>query len=133
MAKAQRSYKGWVRSVIYNLREYFLLTQWQIDIVWEKTQDTEGLLATIGTDHTYYKATLFITPLFHEIYKSGDKRKCVETLVHEFSHILTDPLYDLAIRAVTNQTADHLESVREQWTQHIAVVILRNLPKYIYQ
>jgi len=133
MIKAQRSYKGWVRSVVYNLRQYFFLDQWRIELVWEKTQEKEGLVASINADHSYYKATLFIAPLFQEWYKNGEKNKCIETLVHEFCHILTDPLYDLAIPAATNHTASHLEATREQWTQHIAVVILRNLPKYIYQ
>lgn len=133
MVKAQRSYKGWVRSVVCNLREYFFLDQWQIELVWEKTQEKEGLVASISTDHTYYKATIFIAPLLQTMYKRGDINRCVETLVHEFCHILTDPLYDLAIPVVTHHTHPHLETTREQWTQHIAVVILRNLPKYVYQ
>lgn len=66
------------------------------------------------------------------MYEKKDYEAIIQCLAHEHSHILTDPLYTIAINGVTNTSAEFLEEVRERQTQRITNLILPNIPKKFY-
>lgn len=130
-------YKNWVRSRIASLKDYFFMQEWSVDIIWESVAPTKtdgDSVASINTDHNYFQSTITIYPKFEELWIAGRIDKLVEVLVHEFSHVLTEPLYDMAWRSGTRGEAQTLAaSIREQQTQRVALVILRGLPKKFFK
>lgn len=134
--KATETYKNWVRRTVRNLLDYFFLSHWSIDLCWEKdfsnVDGNTGVVAHIDVSGNYYQAAIHMLPTAQDIYQDGDIDRLVLALVHEFCHILTEPLYEIAVHGVTSSCSNFLETVREQQTQHIAVIVMRNLPKKLY-
>jgi hypothetical protein len=133
MAKAKAdAYKNWVRKVVPQLREYFYLEAWHIDLVWETDDSSPGMVAHIDIDGNYLQAVIHMMPAARAMFEEPDTEKLAFCLVHEFSHILTDPLYDLAVRAVPESFSDFLTTIREQQTQRIALAVFRGIPEELY-
>jgi len=137
MAKAKAdAYKDWVRAVVPRLREYFYLEAWHIDLVWEEDDSSaggcSGVIAHIDINDSYLQAVIHMMPASREMFDDGDTEKLAFCLVHEFSHILTEPLYKVAVDATTNASANFLETIREQQTQRIALAVFRGIPEELY-
>lgn len=124
-------YKNWIKSRVAFLREYFLMNEWSVDIIWEtkgNSEHEEGI-ASINTDHRYLQASITVYPRAEELWTQGRLDKLSEMLVHEFSHVLTEPLFEIAWRSGTRGEANtFLTDIREQQTQRTALVIKRGLP-----
>ena len=123
-------YKDFVRKTVRELTEYFNLSDWNGAIRWElpAEKDEQTVAACIEINDKYLYATLYIGPALKKYWDNHDWVNFIDLLVHEFSHILTEPLYDIAIDAVTNTSRKFLEEVRERQTQRITVLILKGLP-----
>ena len=80
--------------------------------------------AAIRIDPTYLNFDVQISRQVFEAYKKKDWFFIGSMFVHEFSHLLTEPIYLLAVSAVTNNEVKHLEDIRERQTQRVANVIL---------
>ena len=57
----------------------------------------------------------------------------MSALVHELVHIHTDRMYKFAYEMVPNMMIDHLEEIRENETQCIAVAIMNLIPEKQYK
>lgn len=90
------------------------------------------IAAKIRIDDRYLNFRISFYPLVAKLYKEGNYRRIAEITVHEFAHILTEPLYRQAINAQTNMSGEMLEEIRERQTQRMTNVIITNLPKSIY-
>jgi hypothetical protein len=137
MAKAKAdAYKDWVRAVVPKLREYFYLEAWHIDLVWEDDDEVidgrSGTVMHISINGDYLQAVLHMMPAARTMFDDADIEKLAFCLVHEFSHILTEPLYDIARGAVPAASSDFLQTIREQQTQRIALAVFRGIPEELY-
>lgn len=112
------------------------MNEWTIDIIWDsEPRDLDGkdCVASINTDHRYLQANITIYPRAAKLWEEKRIDKLVEVLVHEFSHVLTEPLYEVAWRNGCRGEADtFLTDIREQQTQRTALVIKRGLPARFY-
>lgn len=132
--KYPATFRRHIRKLSWHIQKEFCLREWDIDIHYmlEPKDGRPGVAAEIRTDHTYFNATITIYPRLLEYWKDTDGLETIkETLVHEFCHILTDPLYKVAIDSVSNSGQEFLETLREQQTQHIANIVKDSIPNII--
>lgn len=128
-----KSYKSWVRNLVAELKEYFFLHDWVITLAWGDESEDPECVANIRTDSGYSQALITVFPLAETLWKEGDINQLVMSFVHEFCHVLTDPIYKAGNEPYTKQTQNFIEEIRERQTQKTAVIILRNLPKKFYK
>lgn len=121
-------YKKYVERQLLNLKRLMFLHEYTHSISWGCSKEKE-CGAHIDTNSTYLKFHLCIHKNAHELYENGDKYACMNLLVHEMCHVLTEPLYLFSIGAATNMTQPMLEEIRERQTQRIANVVMALLDK----
>lgn len=128
--KYPATFKRYIRNVCNQLRIQFFCGEFELEIKFEDEKD--HVVAAIRSDFKYLRLTVFVHPPVLRMYRANEFKEIGEALTHEFSHILTDPIYFIAIDAVNNSTQKFLEETRERQTQRIANIIFPNIPKRIY-
>jgi len=101
------------------------LREWRAEIGFCKDEDSDGAAATCSITEVYLTAHIILFPSVARYWKDRRWDLIDEVLVHELSHLLTEPLYRIALDAVTNTSKKFLEDVRERQTQRIAQVVLK--------
>lgn len=130
---ADEQYKDWVRNLTERLKKYFFLNEWTILLEWLDESSSKGTAAEISINTRYLYATIEVCPPVRLMWDNDKIEDVVETIVHEFSHILTEPLYEVACDGIAPASSDFLEKIREQQTQRTALIILRGLPKKFFK
>ena len=138
--RRKKDYWTFVNDITSYLKEHFYLHAWTIHVVSMK-QVAEGsnfenrsgdmVIASMGSDGTYMDATLRLYPSAHKKWKDGKYEALGRILVHEFCHVLTDPLYVIATEGVSRREGPNLEHVRENATQHMANIVWPGIDKSI--
>lgn len=130
------SMKAYVKRVSKKLKEHYYLHEYDLTLVFHKEPckehdgaENRGVVASINVDLMYLNITINIFPRFVEAYKEGGYDKCLEALTHEFAHVITEPLYKLAIDCQSNQTGKTLEEVRERQTQRVTNLVMIHLSR----
>jgi len=107
------------------IREYLRLDEWEADIVFYDF-DKEDILAEICILESYLHCIIRVNEeLTAKIIKENETEKLIDGLIHEFIHIIIDPLYRLAIDAQNNSTMPFLEEKREQAVCRVTGIILK--------
>lgn len=78
-------------------------------------------------DQTYLAADVYLNKSMRKYYKELRYEKVQQVVAHELAHVLTEPVYKVAINAVSNQTVDMLEAEREKLTERVARIALQVL------
>ncbi len=136
------AYRAFCRKLIREMQSTMYFHNYNIDIRYQKKPKEHGkevqfkpvapdhcVTADIVTDHRYYSATINLYPNTHDMWLNGDKYKVAQVIVHELCHILTDPLYKIAVDSVTNTNGKYVEDIREQTTQQISNICMDLLQK----
>lgn len=138
--KKVEKFEEWCDRVLTLLRNVFYVKEYEWKLRFNKEGDTKqeqgysnSTAAYITIDVKYLNYAVTIFPVVKEKYERGDYRGCFGILVHEMSHIYTEPLYLFAIDAVTNTSKEYLETVREQQTQRIAGCVQELVPYAKYK
>lgn len=128
------TYTAWVENRISFLKAYFFLHAWRIMVVYrESDHDCPDAVFEIDVDSRYLNATVYVFPIAQKFWDDPSLRKLGEFLVHEFSHTLHDPLYDLALKQVAPAVREGLIEIVEQQTQKTSRIIAQGLPKAFYR
>lgn len=138
--RKKKSYWEFTDEIVKYLKKHFYLHAWYIHVVQmtaNKGVDNCGgdgltVIASMGSDSTYMDATLRLYPLAKKKYKDGRYSELGADIVHEFCHILTDPLYRIAVDGVSRREGPNLEHVRENTTEMIATIIMPGIDKSIF-
>src|SRR5882762_145406 len=128
-------FEKWIVKTAETLKSYFYFDDWSLEFSWrelDEDHDNATTVFSISSDDSYQLIYLNIFPFAKVLWIEKDYNKLITGLVHEFCHVLTDPLYKFGINAASNQTGPFLENIRERWTQKIALVVLRSLPKKLW-
>lgn len=124
--------KTWVQTSVNNLKNYFYLNDWTIDLIWDEDDSDPGCAAAIRTDSRYLKAGIYIYPTLRQLWEKEDYETVKECLVHEFTHILLNPVMELANKSRSDATSDFYQEILEQQTQRTSLIIGRGIPKNIF-
>ena len=125
-----KSYHQFIDDIVTYLKSYFYLHAWYISVLYMKEgkiDDESEKIASMGSYEQYMDATLSLYPLANKMWKDGRYKKLTECIVHEFCHTITDPLYRIACKGVSQREGENLELVRELSTQKISVIALHGL------
>ena len=134
-AAERKVFRAWVAKTIRALRTYMYLDNWRVVQIWESepSKDEPNTAAHIDTDTRYFQAVLYLMPCLEEIYKEDGKPRVAEILTHELCHLITEPLYEMACDQSAPALRKHLNTVREQTTQMMAICVFRGIPENLYQ
>lgn len=108
-----------VRCKLY-LHEYRMFIRLDADAEFQNPES----MAEISICGTYLEFTVKLSERLRDWYKRGQLYNVVTVLVHELCHVLTEPLYVIAVDAVTNTSLKYLHDTRERQTQRICNVVL---------
>lgn len=130
------TYEKWCTAFVKNLSEHFNLAGWRVRLKFSATpkeseeRESEGCCwAEISSDAIYMQATITTYPKMKQTWKDGDVNRVVEALVHEFCHVLLDPMHEHALPFLSDSTRPMFSKMLENTTQRINAVVLNGLPK----
>jgi hypothetical protein len=104
------------------LVEYLALQDWEIDIHFmDSDSDTQGAGMDITIDISYLRALVRVYPIMGD----RDEKEIVETMAHELSHIITEPMYSMCNANVNPHLQPFVEEMREQETERIARIAMK--------
>jgi hypothetical protein len=132
--KLTQPYKQHVAKLVKYLREEMYLHEWDLTLKFAEhpKEEKDDCVADIHTDSKYLNATITFYPRNQAAFNRNDGKYILDTVVHELCHILTEPLYIIAINGITNTASEFLEEVRERQTQRITNIIIPFIPKSVY-
>lgn len=111
------------------VRSYMNLDEWESDIIFGEFGDFDEdnrVIAEIEIQESYLMCVIKINEvILSEIIKDGDTEKLKIAVVHEFCHIIIDPLYFMACDAQTNNTMKFLEKERERAVCRVSSMVLK--------
>jgi hypothetical protein len=137
-----KAYKKYISGICDELRTFFFCGEYRMDIVYVdeiplrggfKDQTSNSLAADIKIDPTYLNFTMRVSDFVLRKWEEKKYREIAEMLVHEFTHLLTEPLYLLALRGTSESQRDELEDVRERQTERTKNVLMCYLPESFYK
>lgn len=130
-----------IRAIGKELQWFFMLRDYDLKLTWHETQPTRETrfsshspedsvtAASIWVDLVYLSIDIQVAPALLDYWKLKSYTVVLNCMVHEFAHILTEPLYLIASQATSQQTRRELEDVRERQTERIAKIFMENLPR----
>lgn len=113
------------------LREEFYVHEREFDIKWineDENEDGKKTMAKIPIDNRYLTFTVEVYPAL-QVEWEKDKDYFLKVLIHEFSHLITEPLYTIAAKGISERESDFLEDIREQQTERIAIILAPYISK----
>ena len=130
--KLYARYKKHTSELCQFLRTELFCGEYLMDIEYSKEEKKSGesfVAGEIKIDTKYINFTVTFYPEHFRGYQAKNRHKFLATIVHEMCHLLTEPLYLLAIDGVTNRTLSYLEEVRERQTERIANAVFALIPE----
>ena len=129
MKKPSKEFKKFVRETLQEYTGIVGYRHYTVDILYmkeDKDRDGDFVGGEIEINPTYLRCDVSIFPVLERMYNDGEKERVKETLVHEMCHLITEPLYRIAIDYHNNKNIhpDTLEEIREQQTERIKNALL---------
>ena len=133
------SFQAHVHKLVELFRAKLHLHEWSYKLHFDvearkrQTKWAEGsVMAEISINPAYLRFDIGFSEEFREPFKAGQSYEVARTIMHELAHVITEPLYIIAVDAVTNTSNDFLLAEREKATERIANAVLSQLPKESY-
>ncbi len=136
--RPMKPYWTFVNDITYYLKDHFYLHSWTLHVLQVKNDKTSQndtnaeVIASMGSDDTYMDATLSLYPLAKRMWKERRCNSLGRAIVHEFCHVITDPLYKIACNGICRREGPGLEHTRENTTQHICNIVMPGIDKKIF-
>lgn len=141
MEKIKRLYpaqfRNYIKECCVYLRNFVFCGEYNMDIEYVSEPPTSKYhsgvaAASIRIDTTYLNFTITISDVVYNAYKQEDFDSVRSILVHEFCHLLTEPIYNIAVNSITNTSIEFLEQTRERQTQRITNLLIPRIPLEIF-
>lgn len=138
-----KKFKDHVRRVCVALKTISFTGEYMMNLCWHDTPDEKDredgekgeVVASITPDFRYLEFTIHIQPQLLEYWKdlqSGDE-KIGRALLHEFCHMLIDPVWHFGSRGMSKERWDQYTDIRERQTQRVAYALFDHLPKKLWK
>ncbi len=124
-------FKQFVRKLTCYLKSEMYLHEWTIDVLYME-DDYENRAGAIDIGQSYFEAKIKIYPLLYRLWKEGKHEEVARVITHELCHTLTEPLYYIAEKNVSEKEYTYVNHIREQQTQRIANILFPLIPKKYY-
>lgn len=135
-AKAEDKYVGYIKKLCEYFRRAVFAGEYKMDVAvdCELGENAVGkLLASIGVDTTYLTLEVRISKYLRTMFEEGRYRTVADTICHEFCHVLTEPLYELALEDAAPSQLRRIEEVRERQTERVAASLFQLVPEKVWQ
>jgi hypothetical protein len=128
---ASKAYRKYVLEFAETLKSIFLLNHWDVQIILSDTECEESSSAAgeVRVDSEYTRAFITLYPAVEEDFNEGHLGVVREYLIHEFVHILEDPIFHHLRPHISEANRDTYVRTLEQQTQHFMRIIHGLLPK----
>ena len=117
------------------VRTHMNLNEWDADIFFgdfENFHETNRTLAEIEIQENYLTCAIKINEeILAEIIRDENTEKLRLAIIHEFCHIIIDPLYFIAVDAQTNATMRYLEKERERAVCRVSQMVAKSFDDII--
>jgi hypothetical protein len=115
--------------LIKNIRNDIRLNEWNgsLDYPGEYDKDDSSIYMRISIDASYLRFTIEVFPLVEEDYNKKNYDRIIRAATHELCHIITEPIYKIAIEGITNHQQPKLEEERERMTERISRLFTDNI------
>lgn len=132
LSKQEKQFRAHVTKLFTWLREAFHLQEWDLELHF--CEPDEDAAADINIDSTYLSAVVRVgSDQLRHHYGVKDSWQVMYTITHEFCHILTEPLFMVAVNGVTNTSVNFLRETNERQTTRIARILMGTIPPDVYE
>jgi hypothetical protein len=126
-----RQFRDYIRTVARALRDVVFAGEYRLhfhfDEEWDKRKggaDGADVKAEILVDTVYLQMTLSCYRYIFELWKNNKLEEIYETLVHEFCHVLTEPLFREFFRLLPAREEQYAYDIRERQTQRMCYALI---------
>jgi hypothetical protein len=127
--RTEEDFKRYVSKICRNLRYFFLHGAYQMNIVYAleedgPSDDGSSVAAEIKIDSAYLRFTI---TFYRAAYRKWQQGQFWEIILHEFCHLLTQPLVEYTDPHMPESTRNYLRILSERQTELISQVIQGNI------
>jgi hypothetical protein len=129
------AYQSYTVNLLANLKDYFNLQDYALDVTFMKEGRKFGAydtIASINTDPRYFQIHINIYPLLYKKYQDKKYFEHMTSLVHELCHTLYQPIYDRFATYISDAEDDAVTHLFEQQVQRTANIISKAIPESFY-
>lgn len=132
------TYKEHVKSLCKAFRHLVYAGEYAMNIVWaDEDKDASRKDCTVGAeiwiDVKYLRFEITFYPSLKKYYDEKNYYTLAEIILHEFCHLLTEPLYLEAFPGTNDFNREYLEDIRERQTQRITNALMVNIQRSVYE
>jgi hypothetical protein len=122
-----KEFKAFMEKCIKEGKDRLDLNFWRIELkyvgVIKSYKEDEVITFEIETDHMYMEATISVSKLAYDNWRLGKGAYVARDVLHELTHILTEPLAEYAKKHMGETTHDQLLFLEENLTQRITMLL----------
>lgn len=102
------------------------LVLWTHELLICDEEAKKGVAAEISQQQSYLSYVITFYPSFKKEFDKKDYAWCERVIVHELCHVMTEPLYDIAINHCPPAENSHVKRERERLTEILSKFVCQN-------
>lgn len=121
------TYEEWVSNFVKAVAEHFDFAGWRIAVE-HVGPSADSTYAEAAINSSYLTCNIKVFEAGREDYAANKMDRLVTSLVHELTHVFLDPFHEMIEPFLSLATRSFFESILEQQTQKLTMVLLKGLP-----
>lgn len=125
-----KAFREYIKTASGELQKLFYVTDWDITLDFQEEVETSEHGGAKGTacaeimiDDTYHNCRIYAYKGLYDLFVEGDLEGVEKYLIHEFAHILTEPLSNIIEMYAPIQLKEHNLAIVERQTERIKNII----------
>lgn len=137
-APYDEKFKDHIRKLAQEFRKMVYASEYEMEICWcggtdKKDEDGSTEVASISTDFKYLNLKIHVRPIMYEYWKDGKDFDIGRTMLHEFCHVLVDPVFEFFSHDIGKERYNAANEVRERQVQRVCNAIWDHIPEKIWK
>lgn len=120
-------FKVHIIGLVEYLQDFFLVKEYRYRIVWRETdlhEDDPAVAATMKSEYPYTEFTLTVYAPVYEHFLMGKDLWVYRVLVHEFGHVLLEPVVGGVRGQISADRMDMLANLIENLIERITIIAM---------